>query len=420
LNHLFHKGLIKESAAKMSRVNTSCRLHGTATGWAAPNWLIAKVAESALSIVLIVVACCAAWVALDVGIRRATAADSSVAAKAPVPSLRIIHELQTPGEIVAVTWSSDGSKLAASSIGQSATIPLLPLIHVPNPSGSLITIWDSDGHLYRQIKRPEPFFLFNDTFAFVAGNKQIATPPVSGGASAFSLFDIDTGEVVREIPGLHPDKPRNVNGAKTLIASPDQSVLAVIFGRAVPQQVALFSTRDWSLLPELPERPRNATEEPHAVAFSGDGKLIAVARLAQYVQIYDLPSRRMIQQLDAFPDRLLGASAIAFSPDGSMIAVGSHSARGARRRAGARIELFPATGPPVRIFQVSGGVVVATYDDPPAISSGLAWSPDASILAFITQSQILHIWSPFQPESGGQTITLSAKPNFLLAEAITH
>jgi hypothetical protein len=193
---------------------------------AAASWRIVEVAQSAVSMALIAFACCVVPAAPDVGITQAAAAESGVAAKAPGPNLQLIHELQTPGEIAAVTWSSDGSKLAASSIGPSVGIPFLPLMYIPNAFGSVITIWDSDGRPYRQIKRPKPFFAYNDTFAFVDGDKQIATPPVSGGPSAFSLFDIDTGEVVQEIPGLHPDKPRNVNGAKVLIASPNQSVLA--------------------------------------------------------------------------------------------------------------------------------------------------------------------------------------------------
>lgn len=201
-------------------MSISRRFIEAAVGSAAPNWLIVKVAQSAVSMALIAFACCAVRAAPDVGITRVAAAESGVAAKAPIPNLQLVHELQTLGQIAAVTWSSDGTKLAASSIGPSAVIPILPPMYVPNAFGSLITIWDSDGHLYRQIKRPDPFFAYNDTFAFVAGDKQIATPPVSGGASAFSLFDIDTGEVVREIPGLYPDKPRNVNGAKALILNP--------------------------------------------------------------------------------------------------------------------------------------------------------------------------------------------------------
>jgi hypothetical protein len=139
-------------------MSASRRFVETAADWTAPNWLIAKVAPSAVSMVIIAFACCAARTALDVGMTQAAAAESSVAAKAPAPSLQLIHELQTPGEISAVTWSSDGTKLAASSIGQPVALSIVPSIHVPNPYGSLITIRDSDGHLYRQIKRSDPFF----------------------------------------------------------------------------------------------------------------------------------------------------------------------------------------------------------------------------------------------------------------------
>jgi WD40 repeat protein len=391
-------------------MSASRRFVETAADWTAPNWLIAKVAPSAVSMVIIAFACCAARTALDVGMTQAAAAESSVAAKAPAPSLQLIHELQTPGEISAVTWSSDGTKLAASSIGQPVALSIVPSIHVPNPYGSLITIWDSDGHLYRQIKRSDPFFSFDDTFAFVGGDKQIVTPPVSS-TGAFSLFDTETGEVVREIPGLHPDKPRNVNGAKVLIASPDQSVLAVIFGRALAQQVVLYSTREWIKLADIPAMARDVIKRPETVAFSGDGKLLAIGYPGRYVQIYDLTSGLIVQEIDAFADRLPGTYALAFSPDGSMIAAGSHGDSGVTRSPSGRIEFVPLNNSPVRIFRVLDGVLVTAYGDPSAISSGLTWRPDGRIIVFITQRRILHIWNPFQTESRERTIALSGERN---------
>jgi WD40 repeat protein len=326
--------------------------------------------------------------------------------------LQLVYELQTPGEISAVTWSSDGTKLAASSIGQSGVIPILPPMYVPNPFGSLITIWDSDGHIYRQIKRPQPFFSYDDTFAFVAGDKQIATPPVSN-SSAFTLFDIDTGEVVREVPGLHPDKPRNVNGAKILVASPDQSVLAVIFGRALAQQVVLFSTREWTKLADIPTMPRDPIKRPETFAFSGDGRLLAIGYVGGYVQIYDIPSELIVQEIDAFTNRSEGVSAIAFSPDGSMIAVGSQGGLGKNWLPSGRFEYVPLNNSPVRVFRVHDGGLVAAYSDPPAISRSLTWRPASRVIAFITRHQALHIWNPLQ--AAERIIALNGTPASALA-----
>ena len=100
---------------------------------------------------------------------------------------------------------------------------------------------------------------------------------------AFSVFEAETGNLLRDLPGSHPGRPRNVNGATVLIASPEESILAVIFGRALKQPLALYSTGDWAKLADLPDGQR-----PETAAFSRDGRLLAVGRLARYVLIYDV------------------------------------------------------------------------------------------------------------------------------------
>ena len=144
------------------------------------------------------------------------------AAKPTLPNLRLVHELQTLGPVSTLVWSSDGTKLAAGSLGGR-----FPPFNIQNPYGKVITIWDSSGHVIQQIQREGEFFVFDSTFAFVSGDTQLVTPPVSA-SGAFALFDVTTGEFVREVP-----KPRDVGGANVLVASPDQSILAVSFRYAM-------------------------------------------------------------------------------------------------------------------------------------------------------------------------------------------
>jgi len=40
-----------------------------------------------------------------------------------------------------------------------------------------------------------------------------------------------------------------------LTASPDQSILAVAFGRSLPQPLVLYSTKTWMPVETLPEPP---------------------------------------------------------------------------------------------------------------------------------------------------------------------
>jgi WD40 repeat protein len=320
--------------------------------------------------------------------------------------LQLVRELQAPGSVSAVVWNSDGTKLAVSSLGQGATIPIIPPMYLPNSSGRLITIWDSDGHVHQQIQRDLAFFEFDDTFAFVAGDRQIATPPIHE-LDAFALFDVDTGQLIREIPGSYPGRPRSVNGAKILLASPDQSILAAVFGAGLDQNAALYSTHDWNKLAGLPADSNNRYLRPAMVAFSRDGTLFATGEPGRRVSVYNLASWHLILSIDAFPDRLLGTFAIAFSPDGSMIAVGSAGGSGVRRSPSGRIEFVPLTNSPVRIFKISDGAAVAEYDKPPPIQSGLVWSPDGRFIAFVTERRILHLWNPFQVDRSERTIELS-------------
>src|SRR5262245_18459234 len=84
-----------------------------------------------------------------------------------LPGLQVVRELQTPGLLSSVLWSSDGTKLAASSLGAGADLPFVFGAHIPSPFGSLITIWNADGQVFRKLESQKPFFGALVTFAFV-------------------------------------------------------------------------------------------------------------------------------------------------------------------------------------------------------------------------------------------------------------
>ena len=152
-----------------------------------------------------------------------------------LPRFRPIRDLATPGAVSAVLWNSDGTKLAASSLLASDDSLGLGF---PSPFGNRITIWDDQGHVFKTITRAKPFFQLSDRFAFVGNDRQIAAPSsIASSDLALSVFDLDTGEIVRELAGQHPDRPRNVNAARVLVASPNQLIHAAVFGRASAQPV---------------------------------------------------------------------------------------------------------------------------------------------------------------------------------------
>jgi WD40 repeat protein len=163
--------------------------------------------------------------------------------------------------------------------------------------------------------------------------------------------------IVRSCPD---DWKQGINWANLLLASPDQSVLAVAFGNDLP--VILYSTRDWNKLAEL----------------SG------VLQVSGLSPAYPEPGGHVV----------IGA---AFSPDGTKLAVAGHASR-----------------EPVRIFNVSDALLVAAHSEPVyETGDGLTWSRDGRFIAFMTggRTRILHLWDPFRPEPSERTIELVSGPH---------
>jgi WD40 repeat protein len=299
----------------------------------------------------------------------------------PLPSLKLVRDWKTPGTVSALAWSSDGARLAALVRYPEQSIFGFTF---PSAAGNRLSVWDPQGRAIREFQRPSAFFRIGEKLAFVAGNRQVVTPPMPA-PSAFSVFDIESGDI-RDVAGPNPDKPHSFNATARLAASPDQTIVAAAFYHEQP--VALYSTRDWTKLADLPEAPKNPAEKPHALAFSNDGALLAVA-ISGTAQIYDVNTRRVVQRIDAF-DEIFTAD-VVFSPDGSKLAVSAPS-------------LYPHD--PVRVFDRETGVRIATYSQERQVSSRIAWTPDGRFVVFITGWRTLRFWDPSAPTMRQRTIDL--------------
>jgi WD40 repeat protein len=334
------------------------------------------------------------WYALSLLVAAGATTGAAVAqspeARPPeqaLPELTLVQELKRPHTTTSVRWSSDGSKLAAYTVSPTGSI-----------SGNLVTIWSADGKVFREIAHPDSFFFGNDPLTFVASDKEIVTTPwLKSNALAFLVFDIETGLVVREIEGPEPNRGRPDNAASAFAVSPDESMLAVVFGTLRSLPVGLYSTRDWDKLADLSE---GSSRMPRRLAFSRDGKLLAIAYLGEHkVVIYDIASKQPMQTIDAFSDGAV--ETMAFSSDGGLLAVGTASLphfRGA-----------DAINDPVRVFRVTDGSRVASYEQPLSPIFSLAWSPDRHSLAFITgfDHAKLHLWNPFEEKISERIIRLT-------------
>jgi WD40 repeat protein len=319
--------------------------------------------------------------------------------QAGLPNLHLAQTLKAEGNRSGtweLAWSTDGERLA--SYGETG-----------------ISAWSPDGK-YQTTFRIYQNSVTWDVLHYLSGHRLLITSPFSEANSAeerdslnniaFSVVDAETGKVVQNIPGPHLGGGVPKNGAIDLAVSPDERLVAVICSHIEPQ-INVYSTDNWQKVMTIDFRAGETgnARDPRVLAFSPDGATLAVIGFSNRIKFFKTESWAPSGSLLTYPDPSPLLGTLAFSPDGTMIAVGS-STGGSRwiypnslirlPGSGSRKVEFPAD--PLRVYRVSDGKLIASLGSFPGGLSrhGLVWSPNGEYLAFQDGRGDIRFWNPFR------------------------
>jgi WD40 repeat protein len=279
----------------------------------------------------------------------------------------------------AIAVASPG-RLALLDAGDGALIRELP----DPPDRPVSLAISADGRTLALCDRSVDFTLRDATTGEVLSRQAVhtplSTPSVSTAGEVAAVIDKDGAVTVLRRAGGGPIVFRPRKPVKEPIGrfalSPDGTRLALTFWNTTGylEPTTIRSTADGSLLASHPERARTVSE----LRFAPDGRSLIIAA-GQTLRRWKLDPPAGPPQPTGHLDE---AWAVAFSPDGSILASGADT---------------PDEPLTLKLWEVGTGRLIRGWNaHEPATVSALAFSPDGSLLASagLEKEDNLRLWDP--------------------------
>jgi WD40 repeat protein len=280
-----------------------------------------------------------------------------------------VATIRPRGFVSAIAWSPDGKTLASISNW-----------------GAYLTLWDVETRRRTELGGVVGPYIFPSLY-FVADGRHLLAPPRANGRDvsvqhAFTLWDVATGQVVKDIVGPVPNGMSRLNNPYRYDVSRDGKLAALV--PIEDERIHIYETKNWTVVKSEYTRSTDPIFRSFntfwTFALTQDARKAVLARTS-VVSILNLESGKFDDHRiydDESVRSTLGA--LAVSPDGRYVAIAG--AQGKRDRVGNPVAEL-ATSDLLQIRSLEDWSLTANVDQGGRLGSGhqVTWSADGAYIA---------------------------------------